>query len=117
MARSDAPKTRFDLVSPGIGRISGGLVTLVIGAIVWGAGTLLDWPLIRQMGATSLVMGGLLAALGGFQVWSGTRARTRRIQCPHCREENRILHHVTQFACFNCERPLRAGVPPRSRPD
>lgn len=116
MTRPSAPKTRFDLVSPGIGRISGGLVTGVLGGVVWGLGTLVDLPMVRQMGLTSLIMGAMLMGLGGFQVWRGSQARTRRILCPHCKEENRVLADVTQFPCFNCERPLRAAPPSRSRP-
>ncbi len=115
MTRPNTPKTRFDLVSPGIGRISGGLATFILGGVVWGVGTLGDWPMLRQMGLTSLVMGALLMSLGGFQVWRGSQARTRRIMCPHCKEENRVLADVTQFTCFNCERPLRAAPPARAR--
>lgn len=109
MASPNEPKTRFDLVSPGIGRISGGLVMLVLGLITLGAGMALDLELLRQMGLTMTLMALFLAGYGAFKVYTGIGAKTRSIKCPQCGEVNQILQDVTTFPCFNCEKPLKIG--------
>ena len=44
MAGPNDPKTRFDLVSPGIGKASGGLVTFLLGLVTLGIGFAMDLP-------------------------------------------------------------------------
>lgn len=107
MASPNEPKTRFDLVSPGIGRISGGLVMLVLGLLTLGIGFGLDVELMRQMGLTMTMMALVLVGYGGFKVYTGIGAKTRSIKCPQCGEVNQILQDVTTFPCFNCEKPLK----------
>ncbi|HEY9855479.1 MAG TPA: DUF2614 family zinc ribbon-containing protein [Stenomitos sp.] len=110
MASPNEPKTRFDLVSPGIGRISGGIVMLVLGLVTLGVGMALDVDLMRQMGLTMVLMALVLAGYGAFRVYTGIGAKTRSIKCPQCGEVNQILQDVTSFPCFNCEKPLKIGA-------
>lgn len=109
MATPDQPKTRFDLVSPGIGRISGGLVMLVLGLVTLGVGMGLDVELMRQMGLTMTLMALVLAGYGAWRVYTGIGAKTRSIKCPQCGEVNQILQDVTTFPCFSCEKTLKIG--------
>ncbi|MBO9542783.1 hypothetical protein J7643_19520 [bacterium] len=110
MANSDEPKTRFDLVSPGVGRVSGGLVTLVLGLGVLGLGFGLGNEFLRQAGITMTLMALFLMGYGAFKIFTGVGAKTRQIKCPSCGEVNQILQQVTSFPCFNCEKPLKLGA-------
>lgn len=109
MANSNEPKTRFDLVSPGVGRISGGVVTLVLGLGVMGLGFGLGIEFLRQAGVTMTLMALCLVGYGAFKIYTGMSARTRQIKCPNCGEVNQILQQVTSFPCFSCEKPLKLG--------
>ncbi len=110
MASPNEPKTRFDLVSPGIGRISGGIVMLVLGLLTLGIGFGLDVELMRQMGLTMTLMALVLVGYGAFRVYTGIGAKTRSIKCPQCGEVNQILQDVTSFPCFNCEKSLKIAA-------
>lgn len=110
MANSNEPKTRFDIVSPGIGRVSGGVVTLLIGLGTLGAGFFLEVPFLRQAGLTMTMMGLILVGYGLIRVYTGIGAQTRSVKCPSCGEVNQVLAKVTSFDCFNCEKPLKLGA-------
>lgn len=107
MAGPNDPKTRFDLVSPGIGKASGGLVTFLLGLVTLGIGFAMDLAFIKQAGLTMTVMGFMLLAYGVVRVFMGMEAKTRSVKCPHCGETNQILANVTSFPCFKCEKPLK----------
>lgn len=109
MANSNEPKTRFDIVSPGIGRASGGLVTLLLGLGTLGAGFATEISFLRQAGLTMTMMGVILVGYGAFRVYTGIGAKTRSLKCPSCGEVNQVLAKVTSFNCFNCEKPLKLG--------
>ena len=109
MAKSNEPKTRFDLVSPGIGRTFGGIVTLLIGLVTLGVGFFMDIPFLRQAGITMTALGVILVGYGILRVYTGMGAKTRSVKCPNCGEVNQVLAKVTSFNCFNCEKPLKLG--------
>lgn len=110
MADPNEPKTRFDIVSPGIGRASGGIVTLLIGMGVTGSGFAMDIPFLRDAGLTMTMTGVILVAYGAFRVYRGIGAQTRSIKCPSCGEVNQVLAKVTSFNCFKCDKPLKLGA-------
>lgn len=101
------PKTRFDLVSPGIGRIAGGIVLVLLGLLALGLGFGMDNSFLRQAGLTFTIMALLLAGYGAFTVYMGSGARTRAVKCPYCGEINQVLAKVTSFPCFKCEKPVK----------
>lgn len=109
MAQSTEPKTRFDIVSKGVGLIAGGLMMIVIGVVV-------SLTLRNEFGLSMLLMGACFAAYGGYQIYKGMEARTKSITCPHCGEVNQILTQVKAFECYACEKPLKlvAQRPPGS---
>jgi hypothetical protein len=93
------PKTRLDLVGGGIGKISGGLVMLVIGLV-----TVFFW---QNIGQSLLICGGVFLAWGIWGVVSGVKAPQKEIRCPHCGEGNTLLSDVKDFTCYNCQKPLK----------
>lgn len=101
------PKTRFDLVSPGIGRIAGAVVLLLLGVGVLVLSYFMDNEFLRQMGFTFTLMALLLAGYGAYTVMSGSGARTRPVKCPYCGEINQVLAKVTSFPCFKCDKPVK----------
>lgn len=100
MAHSTEPKTRFDIVSTGVGLIAGGVMMLVIGIVV-------SLTLRNEFGLSMLLMGACFGGFGGYKIYKGMEARTKSITCPHCGEENQILSEVKSFTCFQCEKPLK----------
>lgn len=110
METPNEPKTRFDLVSPGIGRISGGVVTLVLGLGALALGFLTGLEFLKQAGMTMTLMGLMLVGYGALRVYTGIGAKTRQVKCPHCGEVNQILAKVTSFPCFSCEKPLKLSA-------
>lgn len=109
MAQSTEPKTRFDIVSKGVGLIAGGLMMIVIGIVV-------SLTLRNEFGVSMLLMGACFGGYGGFQIYKGMEARTKTITCPHCGEVNEVLHQVKAFTCIACDKPLKlvAQRPPSS---
>jgi hypothetical protein len=109
LAQSTEPKTRFDIVSKGVGLIAGGLMMIIIGIVV-------SLTLRNEFGLSMLIMGVCFGGYGAFQIYRGMEARTKQITCPHCGEPNQILSEVKSFTCFQCEKPLKlvAQRPPSS---
>ncbi|MBM3267450.1 MAG: hypothetical protein FJZ01_07365 [Candidatus Sericytochromatia bacterium] len=92
-------KTRFDLVSGGFGKIAGGLVQFFIGLVA-----IFFW---RDLGITLMILGAIYAAWGAWGIVSGAQAPQKEIRCPHCGEGNTLLSDVKEFACYNCQKPLK----------
>lgn len=106
----ERPKTRFDLVSPGIGRISGGIVTLLLGLLTLAIGAFAGINFLFQAGLTMTLMAAVLIGYGALRVYTGIGAKTRSVKCPACGEVNQVLADVTSFPCFNCDKPLKLGA-------
>lgn len=96
------PRTRFDLVSRGIGRVTGGVVLWLIGGVLY-----LAQP---SAAAGMLAFGTCLLALGGWEIAKGRQAAQRSVGCPGCGTRNDVLSQVETFACYQCGKPLR--LPP-----
>lgn len=99
MGQSGKAKTRFDLVSSGFGKITGGIVQLILGGIL-----LFFW---RDLGLTLLLVGVIMLAWGGFSILTGAQAPQKEIKCPQCGETNALLADVKEFTCYNCQKPLK----------
>lgn len=99
MAESGKPKTRFDLVSSGFGKITGGIVQLILGIIL-----LFFW---RDLGLTLILVGVIMLGWGGFGIMFGAQAPQKEIKCPQCGEANALLADVKDFTCYNCKKPLK----------
>lgn len=99
MSESGKPKTRFDLVSSGFGKITGGLVQLILGVIL-----LFFQP---QLGLTLILVGVILLGWGVFGIMFGAHAPQKEIKCPQCGEPNALLADVKDFTCYNCKKPLK----------
>lgn len=97
-----APRTRFDLVSRGMGRVAGGVVLWLIGGVLY-----LAQP---SAAAGMLVFGTCLLALGAWEIMKGRQAAQRSVGCPGCGTRNDVLSEIETFACYQCGKALR--LPP-----
>lgn len=103
-----APKNRLGIISPGIGKLSAGIVCLGIGV-----GALMMKN--EAFGQSLLIMGLMFGAWGGFSVYRGINAPVKNVACPQCGQKNEILSDVREFACSSCGKPVKlvrkAGAP------
>ncbi|HBN07551.1 MAG TPA: hypothetical protein DD435_02520 [Cyanobacteria bacterium UBA8530] len=96
---AEQPKTRFEIVSKGVGMLSGSAFCLLLGGILFLAG-------VSQYALTIALMGCAFLVVGLFQIFGGLNLRTKSFKCPTCQTQNEVLAGVSEFPCKDCGKPI-----------
>lgn len=95
---SDGPKTRFEIVSKGVGALSGGIMCLFVGLILF--------FFSPQYAYTIWAMALFMLGMGILDIFGGVNMRTKTFKCPTCKADNEVLRDVTSFPCKECGKPI-----------
>ncbi|MEB3299129.1 MAG: hypothetical protein VKO21_06550 [Candidatus Sericytochromatia bacterium] len=98
----ESPRTRFDLVSRGLGRVAGAVTLFLLGGVLY---------LFQPSAASGMwLFGVFLLALGVREIIQGRSAAQRSVGCPGCGTRNDVLADAVTFTCYKCGKSLR--LPP-----